>query len=174
MKVALCGVQNSGKTTLLNMLKEVFKDAYFFSSPSRKACDAGFGVNENSNEDSQNFIMNDFEKNLSIDTKLSFFDRCPLDAFSYAQNLFENKKISKEYLEQYKQRMLSNIKKFNIIFILDPIKNIEDNGVRNTDPLFQMKMHKIFMNNAKKYRIKTVYLKGNIDERINIIKGYLK
>ena len=99
MRVSFTGAQSTGKTTLLNKCKEVYKDYKFVDEVTRyvrKTYDVK--INEIGGTETQLYILAEHIKNhLKPDENL-ILDRCILDGYVYTKYQVGNRKVSEQVL----------------------------------------------------------------------------
>lgn len=165
----LLGAHGTGKSTLLQYLKNKRKDYYTtdgFSRPVRKV----FQKQENPvleqsviNELTEWGFLNYLEHEKVITT------RSVLDIYLYNKHLFNN--VNVYYLNLF----LKNINKINKVFYLPIEFEIEDDGVRMSRKL-QYKIDEEIQWLIQEYfelKSKIVILKGDVEERFNTMEQYL-
>lgn len=176
MLIAFSGAQCSGKTTLINLLRENDKLKKFKITEKeiRNLTNKGFEINEKGDNQTQLQVMNIHLNNiLSKENKI--LDRCMLDCFCYTQYLYKKGKIKKFIYEIIKKAFISTVySEYSIIFYTKPdFKFIED-GVRSNKNDFRNKIDKIFEEVIKEYNVPVIRLEGSIEERIKIINKIIE
>ena len=182
--IVFSGAQGVGKTTLIDSLYKISELApyrnyvwtYFPSASSMigKTCP----INELGTDDSQRQISYlQFQqlsqcKNISNKSTTFFiFDRGLLDSFTYSVWLKNNGKISKETFNYCKDLFENNIKKYDIIFFLEPEFEIIERKLRSTNKEFQAEINDIFKENIAKWKLNNVVkLSGSVSERMKQIE----
>lgn len=176
MLIAFSGAQCSGKTTLINLLKEneKLKNFDITEKEIRNLTNKGFEINEEGDSQTQLQVMNIHLNNI-LSNKNKILDRCMLDCFCYTQYLYEKGKIERFIYELIKKAFTEVIySKYSIIFYTKPdFKFIED-GVRSNKNNFRNKMDEIFEELIKKYDVPVIRLEGSIEKRIKIINDIFK
>jgi nicotinamide riboside kinase len=175
MIIAFTGAQSSGKSTLLNKMREdeYFKDWNFEAEITRQLKEK---YKLSINEDGDNFTqmitihshIDNYLKNKDTDCVL---DRCCLDALVYTTYLSYNKKCDEElgYYSEYICKKL--IEKYDIIFYTDPSIPLVDDGVRSVDVEFRNKVIQLFDFYIEHFNPKNVVkLAGTVEQRYKIIK----
>jgi len=181
MRVSFTGAQSTGKTTLLNKCKEVYKDYKFVDEVTRyvrKTYDVK--INEIGGTETQLYILAEHIKNhLKPDENL-ILDRCILDGYVYTKYQVENKKVSEQVLHAFNGVFAVLIDKLDYIFYTDPsdVKLVDD-GERSVDYKFRDDIIFLFEDliNYKmspKNREKVIRLSGTVEERMKTIEEYLK
>lgn len=171
IKIAICGSQHSGKTTLLNFLKihPKFRDYTFFGSASRQIKTGGGNVNREVDVISQYQIFDKHWANLATPGNC-IFDRSLLDAVAYASDACDNNIIPVNCLS-YGMSLLkesmntSSPKHYDYVFYLEPIANMEEDGVRDTNESYRSAVIEKYFELRKKYNVYT--LSGEIEDRIS-------
>lgn len=175
MVIALSGVQCTGKTTLLNMLKcdeKISSNFSFIDEIVRNIQKEGFKINENGTDETQIKIMEKHKQNLSIKGNV-IVDRCVLDCMSYTIWMWRHHKITRETYYYCYREFMENIMKYDIIFYLTPEFDIVSDGVRSTDEKFRNEIVSIFEHLIKEFNITVVRLTGTAEERLKSTKKIL-
>lgn len=184
MLIAFSGAQSSGKTTLLNMCKQLdeFKKYTFIDEVTRRIKNennAPINDSEDDYEYTQTLIAADHIKNMTL--KNAVLDRCALDGWVYTTYFHENGKVSSTLydfmLDVYYRRAMYY---YDFIFYTDPSIPLIDDGVRSCDTgfrdriieLFDKEIH--FLKEHRYFKNKIIKLKGSVDERIEIIKKTIR
>lgn len=176
MLIAFSGAQCSGKTTLINLLKEnnKLKNFKITEKEIRNLANKGFEINENGDNQTQLQVMNIHLNNiLSKENKI--LDRCILDCFCYTQYLYEEGKIERFIYEIIEKVFINTIySKYSIIFYTKPDFEFIEDGVRSNKNDFRNKMDEIFEKIIKEYNVPVVRLKGSTDERMKMVNEILE
>lgn len=175
MLISFSGAQSTGKTTLLNLLKNnnILKNKYtFIDEITRTIQKQGYKINELGDSETQKLIMKSHLENSKLNNAI--LDRCSLDGLCYTEYLYNKGNIEEQIMNYAVQVFQDTIKKYNIIFYLKPEFNIVDDNVRSTNIEFRDEIAKLFEKNIKKYNINVILLSGTIEERIEKIYNQLK
>jgi len=173
MIVSFTGAQSTGKTTLLNILKDKNKDINFIEEVTRRINrEYDLPINESGNSLTQLMIIADHVANLyrKYDSDLVILDRCIIDGLVYSEWLYDNNNISISMIDLAMEVYHSIYKKYDIIFYTDP-KDVElvDDGERSINKQFRDDIISSF-----EYRIKSinnvVVLSGTVEERLETVK----
>jgi nicotinamide riboside kinase len=181
MRVSFAGAQSTGKTTLLNKCKEVYKDYKFVDEVTRyvrKTYDVK--INEIGGTETQLYILAEHIKNhLRVEENL-MLDRCILDGYVYTKYQVVNGKVSEQVLHAFNGVFGVLVDKLDYIFYTDPADvKLVDDGERSMDYKFRDDIIFLFedligFKMSPKNREKVVRLKGTVDQRMNTIEKYLK
>lgn len=178
MKIAFAGAQSSGKTTLLNMMREdpVFAEYEFYDNITRNIQAEGYSINEDSNSRTQFRIADSHDEILETAGDNFIADRSMLDCYVYSQYLFEREKLPAEDIISLTERLLAALPKYDIIFYLRPEFGLIEDGTRSSDKQFQEDIAEIFdiVVEAAATYVKIVPLTGPSPERFKQIKEELK
>ena len=180
MKVSFSGAQSTGKTTLLNKCKEVYKDYNFVDEVTRhvkKTYDVQ--INEVGGTETQLYILAEHIKNHLRSDENLILDRCILDGYVYTKYQVANGKVSEQVLHAFNGVYALLMNKLDYIFYTDPADvKLVDDGERSMDFAFRQDiialfedliMHKMSPCNKKKVE----RLSGTVDQRMKIIEQYL-
>jgi nicotinamide riboside kinase len=175
MIITFTGAQSSGKSTLLNKMKEddLFKDWFFEPEITRSLKEKyNININESGDNFTQMVTINSHVDNyLRNKDRNGVFDRCALDSLVYTTYQCYNKKVSGElgYYAEFVCREL--ISKYDIIFYPDHNIPVVDDGVRSVDVKFRNTIIGLFDFYIEEYNpTNIVKLTGSVDERYDIIK----
>jgi nicotinamide riboside kinase len=180
MRVSFTGAQSTGKTTLLNKCKEIYKDYKFVDEVTRyvrRTYDVK--INEIGGTETQLYILAEHIKNhLKLDENL-MLDRCILDGYVYTKYQVVNGKVSEQVLHAFNGVFGLLMDKLDYIFYTDPsdVKLVDD-GERSADFKFRDDIINLFddlilYKMSPKNREKIIRLKGTVEERLETIKQYL-
>jgi len=181
MRVSFTGAQSTGKTTLLNKCKEIYKNYKFVDEVTRyvrRTYDVK--INEIGGTETQLYILAEHIKNhLRTDENL-ILDRCILDGYVYTKYQVSQGKVSHSVLEAFNGVYNVLMDKLDYIFYTDPsdVKLVDD-GERSTDFKFRDDIINLFEDlitykMSPKNREKIVRLKGTVEKRMQTIEKYLK
>jgi thymidylate kinase len=180
MRVSFTGAQSTGKTTLLNKCKEVYKDYKFVDEVTRyvrRTYDVK--INEIGGTETQLYILAEHIKNHLRSDENLILDRCILDGYVYTKYQVVNGKVSDQVLHAFNGVYNVLMGKLDYIFYTDPadVKLVSD-GERSVDYKFREDIIAMFediitykMSPAN--RAKIIRLSGTVDERMEIIGEYL-
>lgn len=174
MIVSFTGAQSTGKTTLLNQMRnwECLKDYTFIDEITRNIEKKGMSINEKGNDDTQTAIMHAHIENLKKGNNL-VLDRCSLDGVVYTHYLYLHGKVSKDTFDYARQVFFETCLKYDKIFYLKPEFDIVEDGVRSNSVQFRDEIANIFEEyiadfNLRKYNV--VELTGSVEERLEAVK----
>lgn len=173
VRVAFSGAQSTGKTTLLNALRDSadFKDCKFWDEITRQIKEQGFEINEQGTDATQLKIMQEHKRRVSVkDSGLVIFDRCSLDGLVYTQYLYNRGQLTKETLDEATKVFEETISSWDAIFFLRPEFEIVDDGVRSVNVEFHRNIVFLFDHFIKKYNLQVIQLTGSVEDRVNQFK----
>lgn len=181
MRISFSGAQSTGKSTLLQACKEVYKDYKFVDEVTRyvrRTYDVK--INEIGGTETQLYILAEHIKNhLRTDENL-ILDRCILDGYVYTKYQVNQGKVSHSVLEAFNGVYTVLMDKLDYIFYTDPsdVKLVDD-GERSVDYKFRDDIIEMFEDlitykMSPKNREKIVRLKGSVEKRMQTIEKYLK
>jgi nicotinamide riboside kinase len=172
MKIAFAGTHGTGKTTLLDQLKEIYSnnDSFgYITGIARKIIKKGYPLNAEANTESYIHYINDqliAESNIS-DYKLFISDRTLLDPLAYA---LTNRELPRPYIQDYFIDMIKNIwlleKERYDLYIYFPIEfPLVYNGVSPLDEEYRKAVDRMIHRLLKEYSINFVIISGDMNER---------
>lgn len=174
MRIGLCGTVSVGKTTLVNALKELpeFKDYHFATERSKYLRDLGIPLNTDSTLKGQTIFLAERCTELMYDNVIT--DRTVIDVMAFTLNANSINIIDKAGFEMYAQCLLNE---YDYIFYISPEGvEIEDNGVRTTDPIYRNQIDQTIQQILRMYRDKIKSykeIKGSTQERIEAILQHI-
>lgn len=181
MRVSFTGAQSTGKTTLLNKCKEVYKDYKFVDEVTRyvrRTYDVK--INEIGGTETQLYILAEHIKNHLKPEENLILDRCILDGYVYTKYQVIQGKVSHSVLEAFNGVYNVLMDKLDYIFYTDPsdVKLVDD-GERSTDFKFRDDIINLFEDlitykMSPKNKDKIIRLKGTVEKRMQTIEKYLK
>lgn len=173
MLISFSGAQSTGKTTLLNKLKEDknLSNYKFIDEITRNIQRKGYKINEMGDSETQKLIMDSHLENSEFENAI--LDRCSLDGLCYTEYLYNKGNISEDVMNYTRDVFEKTIKKYDIIFYLKPEFEIVNDNVRSTDKEFQNEIVKLFDKNIEKYNINVIQLTGSIEERLETIYKHI-
>ena len=193
MKIAISGTHCTGKSTYI---QDFLKKWTMYEHPETSYRDILKNKNikhsKEGNEETQKIIL-DYLVDQAIESSKKDFtilDRCVLDNFVYSFWLNLNGKVSDKFLEECRILTRETLKLFDVIFFIPLTKvstiEIEENGTRETDPLYREEIDNIFKAFGQSYlkldgRIfpvddspAFVEIFGNREERIKLTSLYIQ
>lgn len=176
MKIAFCGTQSTGKSTLVKELAKLkwFENYKIFTERSAYLASLGIPLNEKSTFKGQLIFTAERASELMCPNFLS--DRSSLDVVAFT---LASEEISMEetfYIHNVHQRLLLE---YDYIFYIPPEIPLEDNGIRNIKEEFRAKIDSIIKDSLYVFPHFDVEHKGGIitgtlPERINKVCEILK
>lgn len=167
MRIGICGSHSTGKTTLVEALRTepYFKDYYFDINVTRWVKEAGFPINEETNDFSQeiNLVKRIAHLN-SFDNIIC--DRTIVDVFAYSSF---GKNISVRSVAYQSDLVYANLHKYDYIFYLPTSIKAVDDGVRAIDPEYREKIAQFILDSLDMFNVKYMVINGSIRERVSII-----
>jgi nicotinamide riboside kinase len=181
MRVAFCGAQSSGKSTLLQECKSVYKDYKFVDEVTRyvrRTYDVK--INEVGGTETQLYILAEHIKNHLRPEENLMLDRCILDGYVYTKYQVNQGKVSEQVLHAFNGVFGVLFDKLDFVFYTDPTDvKLVDDGERSVDVQFRNDIIDLFEDlitykMSPKNREKVVRLKGSVEKRMQTIEKYLK
>jgi nicotinamide riboside kinase len=176
MLITYSGAQSSGKSTLLQKCKEIYKDKFqYVEEITRKVKAKGLPINEQGNNLTQLLILNSHIENSLLQNAI--LDRCILDGLIYTQYLFKHKKVD-QWVADYSIYLYQElITKYDYIFYTEPV-DLENDGVRSINKEFREeildKFEKMMKFDKQYLRNKVIRLTGSVEERMKKIAETIK
>lgn len=170
MKIGLTGTISCGKTTLAKSLGKLpeFKNYQIITERSEYLRDLGVPLNTDSTLIGQNLFL--AERSRELWEKNIITDRTLIDIMSFTK---ASKSINYYEKQDFCQYVSHLLKEYDYIFYVSPEGvEIENNGVRETDPIYRDLIDFTIKNTLDQYRYKIknlIYIKGTNDERISQI-----
>ena len=181
MRVSFTGAQSTGKTTLLNACKEVYKDYKFVDEVTRyvrKTYDVK--INEVGGTETQLYILAEHIKNHLRPEDNLMLDRCILDGYVYTKYQVMNSKVKQDVLHAFNNVFNLLFDKLDYVFYTDPLDvKLVDDGERSVDLNFRKTIINLFddlitYKMSSKNKEKVIKLSGTVEERMQTVKKYLK
>jgi len=174
MKIGFTGTMSVGKTTLVNALKEhpEFKDYSFKTERSKYLRDLGIPLNTDSSTKGQIIFLAERCSELYDENIIT--DRTLIDVMAFTALA---KTIPISFSFNFNDLCQDLLKEYDYIFYISPDGvDIEDNGVRTTDPEYRESIDneiKKIIKNKRGYIRNLVELKGSVEERVEKVKQVL-
>ena len=191
MRIAISGTACQGKSTLVD---DLLLEWPSYTSPDktyRDVLNVTSNHSESTDEDTQwdilNFMVDQLQEYRKGDSVV--FDRCPLDNLVYTLWAHEKGKISKEFVDKCIPVIKESTRFMDIVLFIPLTKShkvaIEDDGTRNTDPVYIREIDNIFKTLLQYYyqdvgpffikddKPAIIEIFGNRQERLEMIKLYL-
>ena len=182
MIISFTGAQSTGKTTLLNSIKDLNPYLDSIDEVTRRIKrEYNLPINEDGGDITQTMIMSDHIANIfrKYDSDV-IFDRCALDGVVYTQWLYNKGKVSKEVLQWAKKIYNTLIDKYDAIFVTSPDDvPLVDDGERSVDIDFREEIIDIFnmyIDDIKIYsrEVNMFVVEGSVEDRMKYIKNVLE
>jgi len=170
MKIAITGTQGTGKSTLLNHLREdkALEGYEFIGEQTKMIKDKGFGINQEGSNLTQVLSVNVHLDNIFKPKYIT--DRCILDSLVYTRWLQMDEKVG-DWALIYAMGMAEELlPKYDHIFYIPVEIPLVENGLRDTDEDFQADIEYLFEEYIKQYKIKVHRLTGSVEERAKEFK----
>ncbi len=172
LKIALVGATCTGKTTILNALKEKFvhqNDIKFIDEGARAFYEMHPRIKDRGSWRTQakirDWVVEDEVRIESQEPKVIICDRSVLDSVIYL-NAYQNYDNANKMLNSIRQHLSS----YNEYVMLDP-KDVsyKKDSIRTESPEFRMKVHELFLDYFKENNIRYTLLSGTLDQKINYL-----
>lgn len=174
-RIVFTGAQSTGKTTVLNELKET--GANIITEVVRQLNKKGVKINKDGDEKGQNKIFKVYKDLLSEWDKNGYIsDRGLLDVMAYTKYLVDHGNCSKTVLDkQMKQFAKFRSENPDIMYCYFPIEfDVVADGVRDTDEEFRKEIDKNIQNIMKQMGITPIKITGTVEERVIKVKRAIR
>ena len=172
MRIGFCGTISVGKTTLVNALKELpeFADYEFRTERSKYLRDLGIPLNTDSTLKGQFVFFAERSSELYLENVIT--DRTVIDVMAFTRSAVSIPYFIGDTLNEAASHLL---REYDYIFYVSPEGvELEDNGVRTTDPIYREKIDFTIKEMLVSYPPKRlINIKGSTEERINTIISQL-
>lgn len=174
MRIGITGAQSTGKTTLVNALKELpqFKDYHFATERSKYLRDLGIPLNTDSTLKGQTIFLAERVSELMRENLLT--DRTVIDVMTFTDASKSIGSLEKSLFKEYASNFIND---YDYIFYVTPKGvEIEDNGVRETNAEYRDLIDLTIQQLLKTYsnKIKNIYtISGPVNERVKQILGII-
>ena len=168
MKIGLAGTMSVGKTTLVKALSELpqFKDYFIATERSKYLRDLGIPLNTDSTLNGQFVFLAERASELlreNVLTDRTIWDVCAFTLGAKSINDFDKRTFVEAAMMLRTQYDL-------VIYVSPRGVNMEDNGVRETDPQYRRKIDEVIQLALKEYGPnKLIEVEGTTEERIATI-----
>jgi hypothetical protein len=196
MRIAICGTQNNGKTTLVEAFKSLWP---MYTVPTKSYRDLieenKLTLNENGSLASQKFIR-DFLLDQALENagkQKTLHDRCTLDNLAYTLWLYEHEKLEgtndevSDFIATSIIMTKESMKFYDIIFWLPLNTKIQlvESPNRSLNETYREEIDNVFHGIYEHYKKNSgivfekedqpafIPLEGDLDQKINTIKNYL-
>lgn len=188
MRIAFCGSQGTGKSTLVPLLSErlglpvlnkttqEIMDEFGFKSQNdilKDPAETGVKFQRAMIKSRHDFFME--KNNFGITNYIT--DRTPLDSWAYY--LVHNSYYADDSIsDELKELVKDSSKYFDYVFTLRPgLFKIENNGVRNTKVYYQKTIHTIIQGNAIDLGYRLIEVPSSVlsvEDRVDWIADHVK
>lgn len=179
MLIAFTGPQSSGKTTLLDLVKDYTDKQQmgyiYIGSSTRVLKTKGFTINNigDTFDETQMAVIKSHLDNIKYYETHGgnvVLDRCLLDGIVYTRYFYNQSKVSEKVMNYSENILRKYYSAYDIVFYLDPtgVPLVADKE-RSTDITFRNDIIDLFNEYLMEY--KTTKLTGTIDNRLNTIKS---
>ena len=170
MRIILTGAQGTGKTTVLNLLKDKYPP---ITNVCRTLAKSGVKLNEMGDTASQALIFDTYAELLKQENYVS--DRGLTDVFGYSTWLCKNGKITREELLREELLLRGFVENYPAIYFYFPIEfPVINDGVRSIDEEFRKEIDNNIHGNLLSYVGHFFMVSGSVDARIEGIQDVLK
>lgn len=168
MKIAIIGAHSTGKTTLVQKLKERLENLgkkVMILREYARSCP--FPINEGSSIEAQKWIMHNQiakENEVNHDGQFLITDRATVDNFAYLHRVADE-----DTSREYEEIAFSHGKTYDFIFKtykLD-VKAVED-GIRTTDDEFRNLIDNLINHFLEKNQVEFIPLQPTIDYDVHV------
>ncbi|MDD4110005.1 MAG: ATP-binding protein [Clostridia bacterium] len=165
-RLTISGSHSTGKSTVMNALKEIpalSKRFTFKSEILRDIKKTGIKINEYGTDETQLLVLSKMVEYSTIPNTI--LDRCVLDCLAYTAYLYEKGQVKKSTLK-IAETLFENIR-YDIYFYITPEFSIVPDGTRSENLEFRNRVAEIFEEYMESYSLNPIRLTGNIEQRVN-------
>jgi len=175
------GAQSTGKTTLLNKVKELYPNRFeYVNEVTRRIQRLGVSINDDAkNYDlTQSLIIGDHLINyMKVHEQREdnvtdiLLDRCIVDGYIYTKYFYEQDKVSRTVMDFAEYWFKELTPKYDVIFYTNPsdVKLVED-GVRSTSSGFRERIIELYNTEFIDKYDNICTLNGSVEERLEVMK----
>ena len=175
MIISFTGAQSTGKTTLLNKIRDLNPDLNFVEEVTRRIKrEYDLPINEKGGDITQSMIMADHIANVyrKYDGDV-ILDRCAMDGVVYTHWLYDKLLVSEDVFNWSQVIYNQLINKYDVIFYTAPDDvPLVDDGERSIDIPFRENILSLFSLYTSSKNI--VVVQGTVEERLKHIKKVLE
>lgn len=182
MRLAIIGPQNTGKSTFIEDFLKDNKNYITSHETYRDVVErSGLEINQKTTQESQELIAKFFEEVVPENKSENIiFDRCIIDNYVYSYIAYKKGAISKEYIDELKNRVIKNLKYIDMYVFIPTTVSIKlvDDYMRDVDVAFVDETNSVFISFlfhlVEVYKINVFVLSGNRKERVIKLNEKLK
>lgn len=174
MKIAISGVQCTGKSTVLKELQkmpELSEYEFVFEGIRNLKNQGKIKINEDGDDHTQMVIANFHKDNLLKENVV--LDRCILDCYAYSLYSYQKGMISKDTLDKVTEIYNETVNQYDVILYLRPEFEMIEDGVRSLNKEFRDKVLENFESLIKDLK-NVVVLSGTVENRVNQFKALMR
>jgi len=175
------GAQSTGKTTLLNKVKELYPNRFeYVTEVTRRIQRLGISINDDAkNYDlTQSLIIGDHLINyMKVHEQREenvtdiLLDRCIVDGYIYTKYFYEQDKVSRTVMDFAEYWFKELTPKYDVIFYTNPSNvKLVDDGVRSTSSGFRERIIELYNTEFIDKYDNICTLNGSVEERIEVMK----
>ena len=180
MVISLSGTHCTGKTTLVNALKEdpFFQNAVFLDSSGKGLSHLGIKINQGGDDISQlYFASKDLKQTLeSQNEELVILDRSIIDTWIYTKYLYSQDKVSTPTMTAVSVIKNNLVKLIDHVFLLEPSFELVREAERSMNKGFQDTISGMFRSEfllSSAFLPDYSFLPNSLESRIETIKNYI-
>lgn len=171
-RIALCGTQSVGKSTLVNELRKdpKYADYDFFTERSNKLHSSkGVPLNGESTQRGQMIFLN--ERIIECLSENFISDRSFIDVSAFTHLICKGSR----YLGQFDSIVNMFHHRYTHLFYIPIEIELEDNGIRDTNVDFRYQVDRMIrMLINKQHNTNIIYLTGTLEERVERVNSLVK
>lgn len=176
MKIIFTGASSTGKTTILNILKEKNPELRIITEVARNLHAEGVKINEQGNEEGQQMIFNKYV-DLLFQNGDYISDRGLTDVYAFSTWHYAHEELSLDELarEMGEIENFKNMFKKDIVWVYFPIEfTSEDDGIRSTNEEYRAYIDDAIHQTLEDIDVDYLTVSGTVEERLNQIKTYIE
>lgn len=168
MIIGISGAQSTGKTTLIDQLKNIgFETRGLVARTVMKS----HPINKDGDDGTQRAVIATHLYNLDTAPKDQpiFMDRCLVDGFVFTLWGALHGKVSAQCLAELYSKFYNNINRYDFICYLKPEFDIVPDGTRDCDINYRNDLCTLYKTVLQTVKVPVIYLSGSPEERVQTL-----
>lgn len=182
MKIAFTGAHGVGKTTLINSLEKNLSQSISLNVTKeipRIICDLVsnpeyFRRDQNTLVKQMIILLGQLTQEYELsNSKLLICDRTIFDHWAYTLYLFQ-KELNNDHILACEKFQYAHMKTYDKIFYIPIEFEVEDDGTREDDKVFQEEIDRLILKNLTKHDLPYIEINGSVEERYQMVINNLE